>query len=119
MSAKRFNQALAVLALVGIAANANAQSSVSVTGEFTRFTVDEGYLNLPTYVNGVQIDDGSRTTGITTAISGSSVTFDYDSLSHICPGDFTAKSSGYRRGHPESAIRHRKQAYPVGLFQTY
>ncbi|MBP6422552.1 MAG: PEP-CTERM sorting domain-containing protein [Propionivibrio sp.] len=82
MSAKRFNKALAVLALVGIAANANAQSSVSVTGEFTRFTVDEAYLNLPTNVNGVQIDDGSKTTGITTAIAGSSVTFDYDSLSN-------------------------------------
>jgi len=38
---------------------------------------------------------------------------------HICPVDFIAKSFGYRWGHLESAIRHRKPAYPVGFFQTY
>lgn len=82
MSAKRLNQAFAIFALVGIAANANAQSSVSVTGEFTRFTVDEAYLNLPTDVNGIRIGDGTTTTGITTTITGSSVTFDYDQMAN-------------------------------------
>jgi predicted ferric reductase len=38
---------------------------------------------------------------------------------HICPDDFTAKSFGYLRGHPKSAIQHRKPAYPVVFFQTY
>lgn len=38
---------------------------------------------------------------------------------HICPVDFITKSSGYRRGHLENAIRHRKPAYPVALSQTY
>ena len=42
-----------------------------------------------------------------------------NSLTHICPVDFIAKSSGYRRGHLESAIRHRKPAYPVVFSQTY
>ena len=38
---------------------------------------------------------------------------------HICPVDFTAESSGYRRGRLKNAVARRKQVYRVGSFQTY
>lgn len=99
----------------GLAAASSAYAApVTVTANFTQFTVDIGYAGLPTNVNGTTIADGSTTTGITTGLSGSSVTFDYGYLPNMF--SFTSSIAEVPAPGPSNQFKLGSFTYTNGFF---